>query len=170
MVIRCTQKLLKDMAVKPDPEQMAECKTFLDEWYANLLRIDRRKCLLFTNAKTLFSFLVPGVKKKDYEDFHKLFTEHFYLNMIFSGYPENQVLDLISGFGEIKILKTISRSILGSMNDYAFQYDIHIYHNGGINNANILAIANQVNDAPMSALKYQNALKEMHKEIAKITT
>lgn len=36
-----------------------------DDWYANLLWIDRRKCLLLTHAGTLFPVFAAGVRKRD---------------------------------------------------------------------------------------------------------
>jgi hypothetical protein len=36
-----------------------------DDWYANLLWVERQKCLLFTHAGTLFSVFVAGVRKAD---------------------------------------------------------------------------------------------------------
>ncbi len=63
-ILHCTQKLLTELGtplladIPADPEG-------LGNWYANLIRIDRRKCLLFTNDKTLYSFLIPAVKKEN---------------------------------------------------------------------------------------------------------
>ncbi len=52
MILRCTNKLLAvigaplaDPAPAPDAE----------DWYANLLWSDRRKCLLLTHSGTLFT-------------------------------------------------------------------------------------------------------------------
>ncbi len=62
--IHCTQKLLKELGKRgagvPQPEPQ---RGLLGPWHANLIRIERRKCILFTNDLTLYSFLVPGVKK-----------------------------------------------------------------------------------------------------------
>jgi len=39
-----------------------------DDWYANLLWIERRKCLLLTHAGTLFPVFVADVRKRDVTD------------------------------------------------------------------------------------------------------
>jgi len=65
-LIHCTAKLIKELvnpslqtpATEPNTES-------LGNWYANLLMIDRRKCILFTNEKTLYSFMIPKVKKEN---------------------------------------------------------------------------------------------------------
>lgn len=69
--IHCTKKLLMELGALGSkmPEELAS--GFIGPWHANLIRIKRRKCLLFTNDRTLYSFLVPGYKKRD--DFHNLF-------------------------------------------------------------------------------------------------
>ena len=76
-LIHCTQKLFKELAVVPtDPDAAQINPEGLGNWYANLLRFDRRKCVLFTNEKTLYSLLIPGVLKKDLLKIENLFRSH----------------------------------------------------------------------------------------------
>ena len=57
-LIRCTKKLQKAMGLKEADLVRHEPEfSFLGSWHANLIHIDRRKCVLFTNDKTLFNFL-----------------------------------------------------------------------------------------------------------------
>src|SRR5260370_33349480 len=58
VILRCTRKLLAvigspvaEPAPAPDPE----------DWYANLLWSDRRKCLLLTHSATLFTIFETDV-------------------------------------------------------------------------------------------------------------
>ena len=58
MILRCTRKLLTvlgsavaEPAPAPDPE----------DWYANLVRFDRRTCLLLTHSATLFTIFEADV-------------------------------------------------------------------------------------------------------------
>ena len=58
MILRCTRKLLTvlgpaaaEPAPAPDP----------GDWYANLLRFDRRTCLLLTHSATLFTIFEADV-------------------------------------------------------------------------------------------------------------
>ncbi|MDP2754705.1 MAG: hypothetical protein Q8P40_10015 [Nitrospirota bacterium] len=63
-IIHCTKKLLKELDVSLiEPEKIPPPTEGLGNWYANLLRIDRRKCLLLTNEKSLYTFLIPKVLK-----------------------------------------------------------------------------------------------------------
>jgi len=56
MILHCTQKLLEELG-NPHLQNPDEPATVLGSWYANLIRIDRRKCILFTNEKNLYPFL-----------------------------------------------------------------------------------------------------------------
>jgi hypothetical protein len=50
MLLRCTRRLL-ELLVNPITEERPASP---DDWYANVLWVQRRKCLLVTHAETLF--------------------------------------------------------------------------------------------------------------------
>ena len=71
MILRCTRKLLvvigspvADPAPARDPE----------DWYANLLWFDRRKCLLPTHVATLFTIFEADVTASSLRATHQLVT------------------------------------------------------------------------------------------------
>ena len=57
VMLRCTAKVLALLRVS-EPAIGEACE---QDWYAHLIRIDRRKCLLVTHAGTLFSVFMPNV-------------------------------------------------------------------------------------------------------------
>ena len=63
MTVRCTQRLLKAIGVPPG--ELADVPASADDWYANLLWFDRRKCLLIMHASTLFPLFVSNVSAAD---------------------------------------------------------------------------------------------------------
>ena len=85
-ILRCTQKLLYELKVKPSDsiQQPSE----LSSWHANLLRIDRRKCVLFTHDTTLYSFFVPGLKKPDFKNIREVFRQFFFKSLIAEDIPQ----------------------------------------------------------------------------------
>ncbi len=89
----------------------------LSDWYANLFRLDRRKCLLFTNERTLYTFLVPGVLKRDFSRLDNLFTSLLGYNLQYEGFDIETVERILGEYVELGIAKTMNRSVLGSMND-----------------------------------------------------
>jgi len=56
-MLRCTAKVLALLGVS-EPAIGEACE---QDWYAHLIRIDRRKCLLVTHVGTLFSVFMPNV-------------------------------------------------------------------------------------------------------------
>jgi len=72
VILRCTKKLLAVIGPKllaePAPAPEAE------DWYANLLWFDRRKCLLLTHAATLFSVFEADVRAANLRATSQLIT------------------------------------------------------------------------------------------------
>lgn len=62
--IQCTKKLLKEVGQEHKDAFIPTVP--LGCWHANLLFLDRRKCVLFTNDQTRYSLLVPGLRKPDF--------------------------------------------------------------------------------------------------------
>jgi hypothetical protein len=165
-IIRCTAKLLTELKTKPmnGPSQSyAWC-----DWHANLLWLDRKKCLLFTNNQTLYSFFLPSMKKPILENFEKVFRLGLFKSLMTEGFAEPQVEYVLSEHQHIVIAKTNSRSILGSMNDLAFQIKSMIYATGGLANADLPEINKQLNRTPMSAIKYKVSIDELKRLLADV--
>jgi hypothetical protein len=73
-VIHCTSKLQKEMGLKKaDLCEVSPKFSYLGSWHANLLYIDRRKCILFANDKTLFNFIATDVSRAQIRDLGDLF-------------------------------------------------------------------------------------------------
>jgi hypothetical protein len=160
-VIHCTQKLLKELGNPPLVGVSGANSEGLANWYANLLRINRRKCVLFTNEKSLYSFIVPNAVKAHFMDFRTVFLTHLTLNLMYAGFSQQVIERVRAEHREIFFAKTTSRSVLGSMNDFAFQYECYISSSGGTLNADIMAINSKVNESPMSLLKYERPMKAL---------
>lgn len=161
--IHCTQKLLKELQVQlSDPGEVSSLEG-LGSWYANLLRIERRKCLLLTNEKTLYSFLVPAVLKENLRNIGQEFLVHLLLNLKYEGFSPEVLEKVRSEYQKIGFSKTANRSVLGSMNDLAYQYEVHIHMEGGFENINILQINHKINRTPMSAIGYLYPIEVLKK-------
>ena len=70
MILRCTKKLLAVIR----PRQLINCLPDGEDWYANLLWLSGRKCLLLTHAATLFTVLEADVRAADLRDPGRLVT------------------------------------------------------------------------------------------------
>jgi hypothetical protein len=163
-IIRCTNKLLNELRIKPTSIQ--DQFPGLYDWHANLLWLNHRKYVLFTNDQTLYSFLIHWGKTPRPVNFLESFRLNMFNSLMSEGLSVAQVEYVLSEHLQVTIAKTNSRSILGSMNDLAFQIKSMIYMNGGLANADISEISRQVNRTPMSAIKYKVSIDELKRRIA----
>jgi len=92
-IIHCTRKLLKEIDVSlVEPYEIPSNPEGLGNWYANLHRIDRRNCIIFTNEKTLYIFLIPKVLKANLKNIE----EEFLINLSYNLQSEGFGLEVIN--------------------------------------------------------------------------
>ncbi len=126
MILRCTKKLLEVLR----PAQMAAPEPDDDDWYANLLWFDRRKCLLLTHVATLFTVFEPDIRTANLRPVHPLVTYLIERELRAEGLPSEAFGDLRSG--PFILAKTADRSVVGCMNDMAFLCDHHVFEAGSL--------------------------------------
>ena len=127
MILRCTKKLLTAMGVpvaQPAPMPGPE------DWYANLLWFERRKCLLLTHSATLFTIFEPNVTAASLRATHQLITGLIGRELRREGLPAGTFGDLEKE--DVLLAKTADRSVLGCMNDMAFMCEHAIAEAGGL--------------------------------------
>ena len=168
--LKCTKKVLDEIGIKTPAtiEPRDNASEPLGDWCVNLLRIDRRKCLLFVNEKTLYSVIAIGLKKAHIQNIAIVFRDVFFGSLLDEGFSAEQSEKILAEYNEIALSKTTDRSVLASMNDVAFRYDIWILDEGGVENCNIRRIMMQANRMPMGARSYAysvDLLKEACKTI-----
>jgi len=164
VIIKCTTKLLNELGVKPAnaPDQPLS----LCDWHANMLWLDRKKYVLFTNDQTLYSLFVPWNKSPRSTDIMERFRFGLLKSLMSEGLAEVQIKYLLSEHAQITITKTNSRSVLGSMNDLAFQIKPMILVSDGLTDVNLSEVNLQLNRIPMSAIKYQISIDELKRKLA----
>ena len=162
--IRCTAKLLKELGIKPTnaPDQPPS----LCDWHANLLWLNRKKYVLFTNDQTLYSLLMCWTRTPRSADFLERFKFGLFKSLMSERLAEAQVEYMLSGHIQVTIAKTNSRSVLGSMNDLAFQIKSMIFVRGRLADADLSEITRQLNRIPMSAIKYKVGIDELKRRLA----
>jgi len=154
-LIHCTAKLLKELKNPPLQSPDTEPnKEGLGNWYANLLRIDRRKCILFTNEKTFYSFMIAGVKKENLQNIFDEFLFHLNMNLQAEGFGIDAISKVMVEYTEMGFAKTSNRQVLGVMNDFAYGYQYDIARAGGLDGVRILEANKRTNRTPSSPLKY----------------
>lgn len=162
-IIRCTNKLLKELGVSPiDFGARTSDLEGLGNWYSNIIRLDRGKHLIFTNEKTLYTFLIPGVLKKDLKNIKNEFISNLLFNLQNEGFGLKVIERVREEYIEIGFTKSTSKSILGSMNEFAFQYEV-LLPEAGIKHSKILHLNQMINRVPMGAIKYDHPIERLKK-------
>lgn len=158
-IIRCTAKLQKEMGTrKGDLIGSVEGTTGLGGWHANLLHIDRRKCVLFANDRTLFNFIVPDLKREHIRQLDRVFQKHLACVLNSEDLDQRIVESICKESQQIRYGATNNRSVLGSMNDLASHYKYFISEAGGVHSPEVPEIIRKLNRMPFGSLKYTYAI------------
>src|SRR5438445_9464529 len=109
MVLRCTAKMLSLLGTRPRDLVTIEPSDL--DWYANLLWLDGRKCLLLAHAGTLFSVFVPDIRKADLVPIGPSVARFIHQELEAENFPRDRLGAVDSG--SAALAKTESRTVLG---------------------------------------------------------
>lgn len=161
LLLRCTAKLRKEMGLKEAGLYGGEAPgSPLDTWYANLLRISRRKCVLFTHAESLFSFLTFDASKARLKNLDAVFCERLQEAMMREGFDPSVIERLMGRYEDARYARTDNRKVLGSMNDLTSLYKHHILSQGGADYCDLPATILKLNRVPFSPLGGRYAIEK----------
>lgn len=128
MLLRCTARLLDLLGGRS--VVLTEAPTGDDDWYANLLWLDRRKCLLLTHAATLFPVFIADIRKRDLQPPGPFIAAHIEVALADEKLPAALLGPLDPN--AVRVARTASRSILGFMNDSALACRYAVEDAGGL--------------------------------------
>jgi hypothetical protein len=111
VVLRCTQKLLVRLKQVGDLPPV-ESTTRLGDWYGNILRIGRRQHLLFISEGSRLPVVLPISESKRLTT---AFPDAVCERLAIVGVAEER-----SRMSGITFGRTRNRSLLGTLNDFAF--------------------------------------------------
>jgi hypothetical protein len=153
VILRCTRKLLD--VIKP--QQLADKAPDGEDWYAHLLWLDGRKCLLLTHVATLFTVFEPDVRAASLRDTGRLVAELIERELLREQLPADTFGALEPG--QVVLAKTADRSVLGCMNDMAFLCETVIGRSGGIARTDIAELNQALRRNINSARGYQQPIE-----------
>jgi len=162
-IIRCTQKLLKELKVKPVETEPS--LGLIGGWHANLLNIDRRKCVLITNDTTLYSVFMPGLRQPQFEMFPEIFGQELFRNLRCDNFTQQEIEIVLEELREIRIGKSNNRSVLGSMNDMTFRIKYLISRAGGLDAIDLTDLNQDINRNRLSAIGYGHPVEALKKKL-----
>ena len=100
-------------------EQLQPTTSKLGDWYANFVPTYSGDLIVLVNEKTLLSLAIPFWESDGLLLLFRLRVGNL-LGMI--GIPSKVIDQELHHYNDVQFGKTRSRSVLGSMNDIAFQY------------------------------------------------
>ena len=112
------------------PRDLVTIEPSDEDWYANLLWLDRRKCLLLAHAGTLFSVFVPNIRKADLMPIGPSLVPLIHEELEAESVPRDRLGALDSR--TIALAKTESRTVLGYMNEMARFCEYAVDDAGGL--------------------------------------
>ena len=160
ITFRCTQKLLKELQLSKD--ELGEPQVgFLGSWFAHLFRLERRKCVIFTNDRTLYTVLLFDLKKRDFEFLGERFISGLIENLKRDEFPSEKIASIAIACYPVSWGATNNRSVLGSMNDMVRLSKESVSFERLETADEITGLNHFLNRTPMSILKLVRPLNEM---------
>lgn len=120
VTLRLTHKLQKLLNIELT-EQLEPTTSKLGDWYANFVPTLSGDLILFVNEKTLLSVAIPIWES---DRLLVLFRLRIWNLLGMIGIQSKTIEHELHQYDQIQFGKTKSRSVLGSMNDIAFQYQV----------------------------------------------
>ena len=130
MLLRCTSRLLQTIGGKTKPALNTAAPASPNDFYANLIWIEGRKCLLVTHAGTLFSTFTPDVRASDLRPLGRFVVPLIQDALNSEGLPSDTFGRLVAD--DVELAKTADRSVLGCMNEMAWFSELVIMNAGNI--------------------------------------
>jgi hypothetical protein len=116
VVLRCTQKLLVRLKQVRDQPPI-ESTTRLGDWYGNVLQIGRRQHLLFISERSRLPVVIPIRETKR---LGTVFPDAVCERLSIVGVAAADIADERMRMSELAFGRTRNRSLLGTLNDFAF--------------------------------------------------
>ncbi len=120
VVLRCTQKLLARLK-RTDTLPTVESTTRLGDWYGNVLQLRRRQHLLFISERSRLPVVIPI---REARDLTTIFPDAVCEVLAAVGVPAANIADERARMSEVAFGRTRNRSLLGTMNDFAFMAQV----------------------------------------------
>ena len=114
VVLRATQKLAKLLPPSTDPAAASD--TALGDWYVNRLTVDRQPLLLLVSARSLLAIVAPA---RDVRGLPERLPGLVATRLKRLGIPAQLIAAERAAMAPVVVTKTIDRSVVGIMVDYA---------------------------------------------------
>lgn len=151
ITFRCTKKLRKYLGIVPTDNAQPPTAA-LGDWYANLIPTYAGDLILFVSEKSLLTVAIPSWVSDRIVPFFRIRVANV-LWMI--GIPRKIIAREIDHFDQVQFGKTASRSVLGSMNDFAWRYQMIAQESADKAGMSLSRAEYEMTQMPCGGLDYQ---------------
>jgi hypothetical protein len=144
VALRCTQRLLKRLKVKPGATEGHVATNRLGDWYANLVYTPAGQFVVLVSEKT---FLPVVVSAKDGATLWPRFLVALRQTLQGLRIPENDIAAELAAMEPMSVAKTASRQVVGVLNEFCFELDWMLRHGHPLDE-----VARQLPETPTSPL------------------
>jgi len=164
--IQCTRNLFRYLGLAPQPLPEEPNDTPLGTWYANIIGFDDLDFLLFVNDPTLFAIVLLLPDPVSASDIATLFMGKLFITLVGEGVVEPLARSLLDAYEPVRLTKTSSRSMLGSMNDLTQNLLAYIdYDLTRFGLIDLPALQKRLNRIPQRKLNWEYAVDVMHQHL-----
>jgi hypothetical protein len=154
LILRCTARALELLGTRS--ASLSSMPPHDDDWYLNLVWIDRRKCLLLVHAGTLFPIFAADVRKGDLRPVGSYVVSLIEEHLQAEGIPADALGQLDAE--EVLVDRTASRSILAFMRDMAIHAKYRIEAMGGLERTDVAFLNRYLRRSPHNRGEYVRPL------------
>ncbi len=151
MIVRVSAKLGKKIHVSPVKSLPADTNPFAD-WSAHLFTADRVQYILMTNTLSLYSMVMYGRGVADDNQFLNRITSYMGEFICEDGHAFLFERLIAPSTAHVAFSKSLNRAVTGSMNELVLQARFLMVEQ----EMSPYETSFQLNDVPMSYLKYDN--------------
>lgn len=157
VVIRCTRKLLDRLA--HGRRSAVSSTTALGDWYATILFTRPQHVVLLVNAMTRLPVVIPA---RDSSRLPLRFAENLADVLTAFQIPAEVITAELREMQNVTFATTASRSVLGTMNDYAIYIEAAFHQEAGVA---LHTLSVKLADTPVGPLGYDRPRDVVHQQL-----
>lgn len=136
-----------------------------DDWYANVMYVDGKKCVLLTHVGTLFSVMRLNVGVSALRPIQTYVVSQIVRELQREGFGRN-ALGVVD-HRDVRLARTRDRSVLGSMNDMVIMARHIIRAEGGLAKCEEDVLNSQLHQVPNAARGFASPSGLVAQRVAK---
>ncbi len=103
-LIRCTRKVLVEVGLPENKLCDSDITQLpLGDWYVNIIKVCRKKCIMFVNEITLYSFPVFGIPKSKMKNLTDIFRISLSEELEREGFEDSTIVKVLLLYKDVGI-------------------------------------------------------------------